>query len=64
MRAKLILENINFERGIDPRDAMDIGLPAVRAASKMIPGVIYLSNVSRWDYQWWYPPSLFKLNTL
>ena len=54
MRAKLILENINFERGIDPKDAMDIGRPEIRAASKMIPGVLYKSNIPRWDYLWWY----------
>lgn len=50
----IVQENINFERGIDPKDAMDIGLPAVRAASRMIPGILYTTRMPKWGYTWWY----------
>jgi hypothetical protein len=50
VKAKLV-EHINFERGIDPKDAMDIGLPYIRAISKMKPGVVYKSeDGTKWDY--------------
>lgn len=35
MRARLVLENMNFERGIDPREAMSIGNPEARAKTQM-----------------------------
>jgi len=50
MRAKLI----NFERGIDPKDSMNIGLPGIRAMSKMKPGVIYRTEEKRWYYYFFF----------
>jgi signal recognition particle subunit SEC65 len=53
VRAKLV-ENIKFERGIDPKDSMEIGRLGKRAMDKMISGVLYLSKIPRWDYYWWF----------
>jgi len=49
MRTKLI-ENINFERNIDPKDSMNIGLPGIRAMVRMKPGIIYRTEEKRWYY--------------
>jgi hypothetical protein len=54
VKAKLISEALDFERGVDPKDSMKIGLVGKRAMDKMIPGVLYYSNMPRWDYYWWY----------
>lgn len=54
MKAKFVSESINFERGMDPKDSMEIGRRGKRAMDNMIPGVIYISSMPRWDYYWWF----------
>lgn len=54
MKAKTAIGNINFERGMDPKNAMEIGRPEIRAAKQMISGVLYKSNTPKWYYSWWY----------
>jgi len=49
-----IKESINFERGIDPKDSMNIGIPGIRAMSKMKPGIIYRTEEKRWYYYFFF----------
>jgi len=44
---KLVKENIEFERGLEPKDAMNIGNPAVRLASEL--GLDMPELRSLWD---------------
>ena len=40
----IVRENLNFERGLDPKVSMKIGRLGKRAMDKMKPGIIYCSN--------------------
>jgi len=54
MKAKFIYEALDFERGIDPKDSMELGRLGKRAMDRMKPGVIYVSSTPRWGYYWFY----------
>ena len=51
---RAIKESVNFERGIDPKDSMNIGIPGIRAMSKMKPGIIYRTEDKRWYYYFFF----------
>jgi hypothetical protein len=45
MRAKTVYENINFERGIDPKDSLEIGDKEAREFKKALRGKDYFAPV-------------------
>jgi len=54
VKARFIYEALDFERGADPRDSMELGRLGKRAMDRMEPGVIYVSSTPRWGYYWFY----------
>ena len=58
MKARLVSENINFERGRDPRDAMNIGLPRAQAERKLRA----FADKMGWEF-WETPRGIWTLTT-